>query len=156
MCMTNHLEWAHSPACGCRNKTPSLWCLLKKGQGGWVNEKIKGKKSAREKERESCSCVSCTFQLSTRYAKSFSHQRDTSLLRLYLHLSLLVISVSSMFKMKTTKKYSKRLAHQNNPHAEIIETNGRKTSNQTDPHKIFKILNVLKCTRFQVWQVSSI
>lgn len=46
-----------------------------------------------------------------------------------------------MFKMKTTKRYSKRLAHQNNPHAEIIETNRRKTSNQTDPHKIFKILN---------------
>ncbi len=52
--------------------------------------------------------------------------------------SLLVISVSSMFKNETTKIncYSKCLAHQKNPHAEIIDTNRRKTSNQTDPHKI--------------------
>jgi len=47
-----------------------------------------------------------------------------------------------MFKMKTTKKNTQNAWHtKNNPHAEIIETNGRKTSNQTDPHKIFKILN---------------
>lgn len=104
-----------------------------------MNEKIKVKK-ARVKERELLLRI---MHLSAEHKICkiiFTPTRHFSSSSVFTP-SLLFISVSSMFKMKTTKKYSKRLAHQNNPHAEIIETNRRKTSNQTDPHKIFKILN---------------
>lgn len=56
--------------------------------------------------------------------------------RLTRHRRFLNVS----WKLNKTKLLES-LAHQKNPHAEEIETNRRKTSNQTDPHKIVKILN---------------
>lgn len=99
---------------------------------------MKGKRA--ESERESCSCVSCTFQLDEHKICKITFAPTR---RFSPPLFTPSRFPQRFMKTKTNKKVKllESLAHQKNPHAEKIESNRRKTSNQTDPHKIVKILN---------------
>lgn len=122
-------------------------CWRKEGR---TASEWKGKKG-KERKRAALAYHAPFSWMSTRYAKSLSRQRDVSL-HLYLHLHV-SSDPSSAFPrrfMKTKTKVTGKLGTPKNALMQKIESNGRKTSNQTDPHEIVKIL---KFTLFQVWQV---